>query len=269
MKIEVLISTMNLENNVDLIKKMNIKGKSVTINQYSGQSQLYNVEESDNRLYNYNEKGLSRSRNNAIKQSIGDVCVIADDDMIYYDNYIKIIEDAYKKYDDADIIAFYIENEDENRRKRKMKERKIEYLHSMKLQSVQLTFKKKSITDNKIFFNEKYGAGTDLYMGEENIFLFDCLKKKLKIYYIPKTIARLKKGKSSWFDGYNKRYLFVRGKTYKEMFGNILGIAMSIQFVIRHYKLFRGNVKFLKALQIIIEGVIYKDNDLYTNEKKL
>ena len=38
MDVEVLISTMNLEDNNKLIKKMNINGKSLTINQITNEN---------------------------------------------------------------------------------------------------------------------------------------------------------------------------------------------------------------------------------------
>ncbi len=55
-----------------------------------------------------------------------------------------------KKYKDAGIIAFYVDNVDKkNLKKKKRKEGKINLITSMKIQSVQITFKRKSIIDKK------------------------------------------------------------------------------------------------------------------------
>ena len=71
MKIEVLVSTMNLNNTKELIKNMNIKTKYTIINQ------TQNIEAiQDNNVYNYNEKGLSRSRNRAISHAKEEICII-------------------------------------------------------------------------------------------------------------------------------------------------------------------------------------------------
>ena len=87
-----------------------------------------------------------------------------------------IIKNGYKKYKDAGIIAFYVDNVDKKFEKKKRKEGKINLITSMKIQSVQITFKRKSIIDKKIKFNELFGTGTELYSGEENIFLADCIR---------------------------------------------------------------------------------------------
>ena len=41
------------------------------------------------------EKGLSKSRNKAINNATGDICIIADDDVTYSDDYIEKIRQAY------------------------------------------------------------------------------------------------------------------------------------------------------------------------------
>ena len=50
----------------------------------------------------------------------------------------------------------------------------------MSVCSCQITFKRKSIVDNNIFLNEMFGIGSKFISGEENIFLKEALKKKLK-----------------------------------------------------------------------------------------
>ena len=143
MKIEVLISTMNLKDQQDLLKKMNVDG-SVIINQTKNKS-LTDIETGKNKLFSYEEKGLSKSRNKAIEHSNADICIIADDDLRYEDDYEKIVEEGYIKYPDADIIVFYVDNVDDSKKRRVRREGKINLLTSMKVQSVQMTLKRKSI----------------------------------------------------------------------------------------------------------------------------
>ena len=147
MKIEVLVSTMNQEDNRKLLENMNIKNNYVVINQLVKENinKPQNVVEDTKKFLSYKERGLSKSRNRAIKNSNADVCVIADDDMVYCDNYEKIISNAYKKYEDADIIAFVVEHEDKTKEKKILKEGRVHFLKSMKISSVQITFKRESI----------------------------------------------------------------------------------------------------------------------------
>lgn len=251
MKIEVLISTMNLENQQDLLRKMNVDG-SVIINQTKNK-QLADVKNGKNRVYSYEEKGLSRSRNRAIKNSIGDICLIADDDIRYEDNYKKIVEEGYKKYPDADIIAFYLDNVDEKIYRPRRKEGKINFIKSMQIKSSQITFKRESITKKNINFKERFGTGSELYMGEENIFLADCLKAGLNIYYIPKTIATTQENNSSWFRGYNEYYFNVKGAVFFEMSKKLYPFLI-LQFAIRKTKLYTKQVKLFDAIKYMFQG---------------
>ena len=248
MKIEVLISTMNLVDEKELLKKMRIKTNSIIINQYERKPFLKNIDKGINKLYSYNEKGLSKSRNHAIEKATQDICVIADDDITYEETYDETIKKAYEKYPDADIIAFFIRNG-----KKKRKEGRIGFFSSMQIQSVQLTFKRKSIIDNEITFDEKFGAGAELYMGEENVFLAQCLKKGLKIYYVPETIAEVKNGDSTWFKGFNEGYFEIKGATFYELSPK-LSSALILQFALRKRKIYKNKVKVQDAIKYMLSG---------------
>lgn len=253
--LEVLVSTMNLEDYSKLVNKMNIKGKCVIINQITKKNvEDINVENEKTKVFSYREKGLSKSRNKAIDASLADICVIADDDLTYVEDYEKIIMDAYDKYKDADMIAFYVNNTDKTRPITQQEEGRVGFLKSMKISSVQVTFKRKSIADANIRFEEEFGAGSGKYcMGEENIFLNDCLNKKLRIYYVPLTIAILSNNESTWFKGFTKDYFISKGAMFTRMSSH-LSLLLILQFAIRKYKLYRKETKMKDAIQYMLQG---------------
>lgn len=251
MKVEVLISTMNLNDEKELIERMNVN-KYVIINQVENENNI-KIQNSNCKVFSYCEKGLSKSRNRAINESDGDIIVIADDDMKYYEDYEKKIISAYEKYKDADIIAFHVESCDSKRAKKKRKEKKISFLTSMKIQSVQLTIKRESIVNNNLKFNEKFGAGAKWFMGEENIFLYDCLKKGLKIYYVPNTIAKLNDSDSTWFRGFNREYFIIKGGVFYEM-SKIFCSLYILQFAIRKKKLYKNEMTIMQAIKFMNQG---------------
>ena len=73
-----------------------------------------------------------------------------------------------------------------------------------------------SIRNSGIYFNQCFGGGTEHYHGEDNIFLTDCLKNKLKIYAVPVAIATLtEERKSTWNAGYDEKYLVDQGYLYR------------------------------------------------------
>ena len=255
MKCEVLMSTMNKKSMDDLIKNSKVNN-CIIVNQVTKNTSVdKNVETGNQKFISYNEKGLSKSRNRLLSKSKADICIIADDDMYYVDNYEQIIKEQYNKHPNADMIAFVVQHENKLKRKKVLKEGYLSLINTMKLQSVQITFKRKSVVLNKIKFDENFGAGAKYPWGEENIFLFDCKRKKLKIYYVPIKIATLKDtGVSSWdksntVDHYNRQ-----GIIYYRMSKRLYKLLI-IQFVLRKRKIYSSSLTSLQVLKAMFEGV--------------
>lgn len=252
MKIDVLLSTMNKENH-EIIKKSGIK-KGVVINQI-GKDNIQNIK-SDSfsvKWIDSDSSGLSKSRNLALQHSNADYCIIADDDIIYEDNYDDTISKAINQNPDIDIFAFKVEGINGFFKKYGKREKRIGFLGSLKLASVQIVVKRKSIVDKQLQFREEFGSGSTYKMGEENIFLFDCLRNGLKIKYIPHKIANVYIGDSTWFEGYNKKYFFDLGAIYYTL-SNKLFYLLSIQFLIRKRKLYRNDIRFVEAFRSMLHG---------------
>ena len=254
MTVQVLVSTMNRRFFGDLIKSMNIK-KFVIINQITKDMRQPNDENSEKGVIkSFKEKGLSKSRNRAIASADSSICVIADDDMYYVQDYENIIINAYDKYPGADIIAFYVDSHDKRHRKNKMREGRLNLLDTMKLASWNITFKKNSIELANIHFDEKFGSGTEKFFGEDNIFLFDCIKNNIKIYYIPVKIATLLPDTgSSWFTGHTNENYIVGGAVYYRMFP-LLSPLMILQFVIRKNRLYHENINAFNVARNMFIG---------------
>lgn len=251
--IEVMLSTMH-QKNEQILETMNIKTDAVVINQCSKEHKK-NICYRGKSIFwiDSSKRGLSRSRNDAIKNSKAQYLVIADDDLEYMDSYEKTIITAIERYPDADIFAFQVEGIEKTFKRYRGAEEFISYRKSMNISSVELVIKRDSIIKNNISFDEMFGAGSVFSMGEENIFLFDCLKKKLKIVYIPEKIANLHITESSWFAGYNEKYFFDRGATYNAMFGNF-GVLMGIAFCLKKYKRGKYDCTLLKAIKNVVRG---------------
>ncbi len=255
MNIEVLVSTMNRKQIKDLTKAIRIND-CIIINQITKDIiPEKNVSSGNQKFFSYKEKGLSRSRNKAISNSKADICVIADDDMYYEENYEETIKNAYLKYPKADMIAFVVDDENVLRRKKVMREGKLSLLKSMKLQSVQLTFRRSAIVSKKLLFDENFGAGSRFPWGEENIFLFDAKRKKINIYYIPIKIATLKDtGVSSWDRTNSIEHYNNQGVIFYRM-SKKLYLLLIIQFVFRKRKIYFKDLSSFQVFQAMLDGV--------------
>lgn len=273
MTVEVLISTLNNFDIKNLLVKMNIKMDALIINQCD-------EEGSYEFLFNYNkirvilskERGLSKSRNLAIKNSRGKICVIADDDVIYDNDAREKIIRAYNNINDADIIAFDVPSIDISRPTRSLKQGRVNFWYSMRISSFQITFKRESIIEKGILFNEIFGSGSLYPCGEENIFLAQALKKGLKIYYIKDKIAVVNHSESQWFDGYyNEKILKAKGACFYAM-NPLLSNFLILQFSVRKKNLFR-HIGLLEAIKYMRKGLneyknLLKKINISLDEKK-
>ena len=267
MEIEILLSTMNLKNRKEvkkLVNKMNIKTDVVVINQINKEIEKFEYKENNIKEYSYVETGLSKSRNRAIKKADKDILVLSDDDMKYEDDYEKTIKKAYEKYKDADIIAFYVESDNKERRIKKQRNHKVNFLTALKIQSSQITFKKVSIENANIKFDEDFGSGCSFKVGEESIFLYEALRKKLKIYFVNRKIGVVTQKQSKWFSGYNKDFFINQGAIFYRLSKKYYKLLI-LQYALRKRKLYKENLKMLETIKIMFKGAKkYKD---YVQEK--
>jgi len=256
MNLEVLVSTMN-RNSLELIEKMNIKSDCLIINQSNDFTQnLENHTVKKIRMLSYQERGLSKSRNRALEESIGDICLIADDDVVYREDYVEKIVDSHKEYSDYDIIVFSVPTTNTERSKKYYSKRKrMGYIRSLKVASFEISFKKKSVIENNVRFNESFGAGSGkVAMGEENIFLYECLRKGLKILYLPIVIGVVTHEESTWFKGYTEKYFRDLGACYAAM-SHKFSYVLAFQFAVRKRRLYNKSVSFFIAMSNMVIGI--------------
>ena len=208
---EVLLSTVD-QNDLRLVEKMNIQSSVVIIDQ-CGREKVQEVRMNGHsvRYIGTAQKGLSKSRNMAIQNARADICLLSDDDVVYVDGYRDLICEAFSKHPDDHILAFQLEGIDRVFKRYKKKERRVGFFSSMKLSSVEIAFRREAVAGH-IVFDERFGAGAAFKSGEENIFLAECLKKGLKIRYIPQKIGSLVVGGSTWFTGYNEEFFYCEGR---------------------------------------------------------
>ena len=209
--IQVLISTMFLKNAVDLLRKMNIQTDAIIIDQCDRNEFEKIVYNGNNiEIYHTIERGLSKSRNYAIKHSKADIIIFADDDFYYSNGYYNIIEEKYNFYKDADIIVFgAIRNDDFVYRK--FKNGRLAPKYRYNINSIRITAKRESLVKMNLYFDERFGTGSEFSSGEDNIFISDCFKNKLNIYtddYIM-CVGIKDDRESTWWHGYNHLYKYL------------------------------------------------------------
>lgn len=215
MKIQVLVATMN-QTDHSLIEKMNIRTDAIVGNQCDRNSvETFELNNKTVTYYNFAERGVGLNRNNTLMRATADVCLFADDDMVYEDNYAETVENAFAENPQADVLVF---NLIENVPTRKLitKKTKVGYLNYLRYGTARVAVRLDSVKKYGIYFNQCFGGGTEHCHGEDNLFLNSCLKNGLKIVAIPKYIATLtEERESSWNNGYGEKYLKDQGALYR------------------------------------------------------
>lgn len=217
MKVQVLVATMNQKDFL-LLKRLNIHSDVIVGNQCN-KNEVVDFEYKGNTVkwLSFSERGVGLNRNNALMRANADICLIADDDMVYADNYVELVQRYFEKYRDADVIVFNLKEPIATRYIIK-KIHRVHFFNYLRYGTARIAFRLDSIKENGIFFNLCFGGGTEHCHGEDNLFLTDCLKKGLKIYAVPETIATLtEERESSWNVGYGEKYLKDQGALYKQI----------------------------------------------------
>ena len=217
MKIQVLVAAMN-QTDYSLIKKMNIKTDAIVGNQCDHNSiEAFDVGDNHIVYLNFREKGVGLNRNNALMRANADVCLFADDDMVYEDNYVEIVEQVFRESPDAAVIVFNLKEKTPTR-KIISKKSKVGYLNYLRYGTARVAVRLKSVKKCGIYFNQCFGGGTEHCHGEDNLFLNACLKNGLKIVAVPDYIATLTEERvSSWNSGYDDKYIRDQGVLYRTL----------------------------------------------------
>ncbi|WP_274476021.1 glycosyltransferase family A protein [Mangrovimonas aestuarii] len=191
--VEILISTM-YRTSLSFLSKMfpngNFSNYNILIVNQTTENKLLRSSFDNVRVINSFEKGLSLSRNVAIKNAKSNICLLADDDITYFDGFENLIVNAYEKHNSADIITFQLVNE-----KGELYSKYPNIVaHNKKtistVNSVVVTFKREQVLKKNVFFNTFFGLGSVFETADEYIFLRNALQKGLNVFFEPKVLLK-------------------------------------------------------------------------------
>ncbi|PFK38341.1 glycosyl transferase 2 [Bacillus cereus] len=212
MSVQVLVAAMHQKDH-SILKKMNIQSDAIIINQCErNEFEKFKYQGHEILLYSLNERGVGRSRNNALMRASKDICLFSDEDMIYVDGYAELISNEFKKNPNADVIIFSLESLNKDKPLSVIRQNKrVRRKEAMRYGCARIAFKRESVLKKNIWFSLLFGGGAKYSSGEDTIFLQDCLKKGLKVYKSTIKIADVKQEKSTWFNGYTEKLFFDKG----------------------------------------------------------
>lgn len=255
--LEILIATKN-RNNLDFLALMFpfehfSKFNILVINQSNLTKLLSDFE--NVRVINVDEKGLSKSRNLAIKNASKKICLIADDDVVYYSNFDNEIISAFNQNPKASIITF--NHQREGLDKPQNKSQKI-FNHTLKtiwnVSSIEIAFQLKDIKENTIYFDENFGLGSYFETAEEYLFLRSAIKQGLSALFFPFVIVSHPLISSGENQGSDK-ILFARAALFYKTRGNLayIWLLKYVFFLVR--KSYINSDECIKKYKMGLSGI--------------
>lgn len=174
------------------------------------------------KVINSFEIGLSKSRNLAIEHCTTKFGLIADDDLIYQENFEIKINQAIAAFENCGLIVFQLTNE-----KHQSFKKYLTYNHEIRtkkqieqISSAEMLLNLKLLKEYDLKFNTQFGINAVFPMGEEQILAGILKKKGIKMQRINAIIAQ-HQGKSSGqnpiSDGFLKTAIALRHPKLKNL----------------------------------------------------
>ena len=111
---------------------------------------------------------ITLNRNLALNLADGDICVIADDDIVYNAGYTNTVQEAFKSIPSADMIIFNIETLGGNiGRRQNSKIKRVRNYNFMNYGAARIAFKRESVLKKNIWFSHLFGGGAVYSSGED------------------------------------------------------------------------------------------------------
>ncbi len=233
MKVQVLASVMN-EIPEDLVNRMRLESDAIVINQCDRLDfQQLSCKGGLVGFYSFPDRGVGKSRNEAILRADGDICLFSDGDIVYETGYEKAIAEEFERNPKADMILFNVTVEEARRTYHITERKKVHWYNCGRYGAVSFAVRREALLKSGVTFSLLFGGGAKYSNGEDSLFLKEFMSKGYQVYTAPVTIAREEAGESSWFAGYNEKFFVDRGVLYHYLYGK-LARAMALRFLFAH-----------------------------------
>lgn len=254
MKVQVLASVMN-QSVEQIAEQMNLASDAVIINQcdrlayeemeYRGRTV---------RFFSFPERGIGRSRNEAILRADRDICLFSDEDIVYEPGYEDAIAAEFERNPKADMILFNIGVEEERRTYHITERKRVHWYNCGRYGAVSFAVRREKLLNSGVTFSLLFGGGARYSNGEDSLFLKEFMGKGYRVYTAPVTIGREIAGDSTWFAGYNQKFFHDRGVLYHALYG-CMARPMALRFLLAHRGKLCESVPLKQAYGWMKEGI--------------
>lgn len=226
-KLEILCVTMH-QTDFSKVSEMNIRSSVVFANQCDRTA--YEEKQFDGftaKMISTETRGVGINRNLALAYASGDICLLADDDVVYEDDMERRVCAEFDAHPDADVMIFHLSSTDPKRKQISYpKTKKCGRFARMPWGGVRTAFRLSALRRANVHFTTLFGGGCLFPSGEDSMFLSDMKRAGLRFYVSCETIGTVKMDESTWFTGYDEKFYFAKGAFYAATKARRFGLWM-------------------------------------------
>ncbi|GGB86501.1 hypothetical protein GCM10007424_28220 [Flavobacterium suaedae] len=230
----------NLDFLFDMFPSINYTSLNLLVVNQTTEEKKIHSEYNNIRVINVFEKGLSKSRNKALRNAKGKLCIITDDDVIFKPDFQHKIVKAFNDNSNAVIISFRVEDENGKLYKEYPDYTKdnTSIFDRLNIMSVEMVLNRTVFDSFNIEFNENFGLGATFEMGEEAIFINEVYTKGGKVILEPETLLSHSSADTNKKIVVEDKY-YIQGALFSALFrGNfLLWVYIKILFDIKQKKI--------------------------------
>lgn len=190
--------------------------------------------------------GVAKSRNAALQSAKGDIILFADDDTILQPQSCARIYQYFQDNSGASFMCGFLCDQDGHiiSRKPVTEIYPAKWYNCGRVGTPVMAVKRQDIITAGMRFDEDFGSGTDNLLGEEFIFLVDCLRNNLHGFHIPVGVAYHHPDHSSG-DNFSPTALSARKKVFRRAFDHT-HVAVRFGFALRHWRSIGGGMAAIR-----------------------
>ncbi len=255
-KHQVLVAAMHQTDGL-LFEKMHLATDAVIGNQCDRcENEEYRFGEHTAYYYSRPSRGVGLNRNTTLLYAGEGIVTFADEDMVFADGYSDIIQKAFEEIPKADAIIFNIETigADMGRRQNDRIKR-LHFYNAMNYGAARVSARGDVLKRENLLFHTCFGGGTRYSAGEDTLFILGMLKKKMRVYVYPATIASVDQTSSTWFNGYNEKYFYDKGAVFAAV-SRRWAKLLCLQEFLRHKSTYASSgIDFKSQYRLAKEGI--------------
>jgi glycosyltransferase involved in cell wall biosynthesis len=250
----VLVAAVNEDVNA-LAEKMHLETEAVIVNQCDCfDYREYKHNDRLIRAFSMAERGVGLSRNTALMHGNGDICLFADEDIVYYPGYEEKILAAFAENPDADVITFNFKVDPSRATYYNQEKHRIRWYNYGRYPTYAAAAKVEALRKANVSFSLLFGGGAKYSNGEDSLFFHDCLKKGLHLYAHTDELGEEVYRESTWFKGYNHKFFVDRGVLYHHLYGKGAKI-FSLRFLLAHKQEMLKEISLKGAYGLMKQGI--------------